>query len=147
MLTISLDELIETLEPFAKDTPSMPVVFDTWPSISPQVTRHTLDDGSAATESPFESWRGDYAQLSLDPTRPGHREPEPMNAIQFYDHARTALGSGRFPGYKGGTYEPRASTRVYADPWGECPGRVILGVCVDREQGEKRLVIKTVLVS
>jgi hypothetical protein len=100
-MPITLGELTDALS--AVD-PEMPVRFDRT---------------NGARPGEFASWRGDYAQLTL------------CNFDDVCETAgdllRAALNAdhGVFGGYKGGDFVMGRHTPVWADQWGECPGRGI----------------------
>lgn len=78
--------------------------------------------------SGFDSWRGSYEMLSLAPDGTG-----PFTVAELLSDARAVDGDTR-EGYKGGTFHMDRETFVWADAWGECPGRAVLGV--DMQDGE-----------
>lgn len=70
------------------------------------------------------SWRGDYCELTLD------RGPNIVTVAQLLAKAKAAVG-GTFQGYKGGDFVMSTFSPVWADPWGECLYRGIVGVRLD----------------
>lgn len=90
-----------------------------------------FDDGTSVGR--LTSWRGVYAQLSIDTHR-----GEPFTAIELLKDARDADG-GTFTGWKGGDYTMDLSTPVWADEEGTCPGRIPLAV----DEIDGRVVVRT----
>lgn len=76
-----------------------------------------FSDGTTPHE--FISWRGVYAQLSLD-------TGDPLTVGELLAKAEAANG-GTFTGYKGGDFTMGLGTPVWADPWGSAAGRGIVG--------------------
>lgn len=81
-----------------------------------------FQDGTYPSE--LRSWRGDYGELSID------RGTEPTTVAALMGKARAAIGQ-TFEGYKGGQYVMSEHSPVWADPWGECLYRGIIGVVVE----------------
>jgi hypothetical protein len=104
---ITLGDLIDTLEQL---NPELGVRFD-----------------SGELIAGFESWRGDYSELSLAPH--SHREAlSPIDTVgDLLAEARKADGQ-TFRGYKGGDFVMGRHTRVWADPYGRADGRTVEGV-------------------
>jgi hypothetical protein len=82
-----------------------------------------LDNGCPPGE--FMSWRGNYAELSLDP-----HGTEDRTVGELLAAARACIGS-TFTGYKGGEYTMSEHTEVWADEYGTCPGRKPVGIRFD----------------
>lgn len=121
MNTLLLGELIETLKPF---NPSLPVSFD-----------------GVVPVGEFISWRGDYAQLSL--TSSDEEYPSTCIVGDLLQQAILCLGK-TFTGYKGGEFQMWSFTEVYADEYGECPGREIVGVKAQHHGRDRaRLILVT----
>jgi hypothetical protein len=94
-----------------------------------------MDCGTVPTR--LMSWRGKYADLTLD-HRGGSSGP---SVAVLLDDAQQAIGK-TFEGYKGGEYEMRSDTPVWADPYGDYYCRGITGFVLS---GGK-VVVKTYVV-
>lgn len=79
------------------------------------------------------SWRGVYAELTLDSEPPagryGNRPVEPLTVSQLLLDVQSAVGKS-FQGYKGGDFVMDRHTPVWADEWGDYTRRVLTGVVV-----------------
>ena len=94
-----------------------------------------MDDGTYPTQ--LRSWRGDYAQLTLD-----HRGASSGPPVQAMLEDALAADGGAFEGYKGGTYTMRDYTPVWADAWGDYDRRAVAGL--DLREGV--VVVKTAVL-
>ena len=72
------------------------------------------------------SYRGFYDHLALGYT-PDHDFPSRVTVDGLLKQLKDALGH-TFTGYKGGEYEMRRTTPMWASNWGECFGTAITGV-------------------
>jgi hypothetical protein len=106
-VTIRLGQFIDNLEAFDGDL------------------HIEYDDG--VTPGDFGSWRGRYEELTLYPSEAS----VPRTVADVLRDANEADGK-TFPGYKGGDFGMNLSTPVWADAWGQCPGRAIKGFLVER---------------
>lgn len=97
----------------------------------PRTAEVVFDDGEYVGR--LISWRGVYAQLSLPDAR------QPLTVADLLADAQAAIG-GTFTGYKGGDYVMSASTPVWADDYGTCPGRIPTGAVCDIDG---RVVVST----
>ena len=75
----------------------------------------------------FHSWRGDYAQLTLDTADEG---PHPRTVADLLEAARAAAGAV-FEGYKGGMFTMTRHSELYADSLGEYTQRRIEAIVQD----------------
>lgn len=82
-----------------------------------------LDGIKGEAPGTFCSWRGIYSHLTLG----GWGDYETTGALLA--GARAADGA-TFAGYKGGDYIMGPNTFVWADYYGECPGRAVTGLQV-----------------
>jgi hypothetical protein len=89
---------------------------------------------------PFMSWRGAYDMLSLEPNG-GGTYWKCGTVGKVLQNARSAVGAP-FTGYKGGEFRMTQQTFVWADAYGECPGRAVIGV--ERRDDEVLLVTKVI---
>lgn len=103
---------------------------DTLASLPPDLPVF-FDNGHPAAK--LISWRGDYAQLSLDIADRYNADADASTVAALLADAYDA-NYGDFQGYKGGTYTMRPSTTVWADPYGECDGWGIAGLSVEGNQ-------------
>ncbi len=99
----------------------------------------------------FVSWRGVYAEPSLDHgwttfgldigemmfqgftyTDAGdHDRREPANTVgELLAVAKDLAAGGNLCGYKGGWYPMHRGSPLHADPYGECPGSGVIAVKV-----------------
>lgn len=97
----------------------------------PQSARIRFDSGYVPGK--LCSWRGSYDELTL----PSGGAAEKTVADVLRD-ARAADG-GTFEGYKGGDFTMNWHTPVWADAWGECDYRMLVGCVLD----EGVVVLKT----
>ncbi len=88
----------------------------------PATAEVRFDFGTVPTQ--FVSWRGDYAELSLDSAVGGA-----ISVAALLVLAQKAVG-GTFRGWKGGRYTMSRSTPVWADFWGDCHYGTITGLRV-----------------
>lgn len=86
------------------------------------------------------SWRGRYAELTLD-TFMGGDKFAPRRVSDLLANAREAVGK-TFEGYKGGDFTMDQSTTVWADPYGEYRGWIIIGVEMGRGDLVDRVIVK-----
>ena len=83
------------------------------------------------------SWRGLYSQASLDTGR------EPRTASDLLKEVDAVLAGDQRQGWKGGDYTYDESTALWADPAGDCPGR--MPVSVAHREG-KRVTVTTAMI-
>lgn len=106
----------------------------------------------------FCSWRGDYEDVSLTPgdttlvtstqrlvvagygfdeATGWDRRPPATTVGALLEVARAVTDGGQLSGYKGGVYAMWDDTELWADPWGQCPGRKAR---IDVEDGVVRVL-------
>jgi hypothetical protein len=122
---VRLGELIDTLERMPHEAQ---VVFD-----------------SGEEVGIFGSWRGVYAEMTLftNPRGPSALSEADRTVAAVLARARAADG-GTFTGYKGGEYKMDRRSPVWADDYGECRYRGIMGLALESNgEGRHRVVIKT----
>lgn len=93
-----------------------------------------LSDGNMPLK--LESWRGVYAQLSIDycdpsAPQPAWRDTSPMTVGRLLEQARAADG-GTFEGYKGGQHTMSRETAVWISRHGDYEHKIPVGF-VERE--------------
>lgn len=122
---MTLGELIDAL---AAQDPSAPVRWD-------RERKHDYGTGGAYPGA-FASWRGDYADLTLQ------KSTAPQTVAQLLERARAADGR-TFEGWKGGDYRMDRETPVWAENAGDCYNIGLFGVRRSRD-GSVVLVTKKV---
>jgi hypothetical protein len=120
---MTLGELIEVLE----NAPQCPVVYQ------------DINDGERHYPGDFDSWRGVYAELSLEPVG------QPTTVKELLAKAKEADGK-TFQGYKGGDFTMGKHTAVWADPYGESVGRGIVGHKFEESSGTTTLILTTLVI-
>ena len=102
-----------------------------------------MDTGNLPTR--LCSWRGVYAELTLDSEPPagryGNRPVEPRTVAALLKDARAADGK-TFEGYKGGDYAMSLTTPIWADEWGDYSRRIVTGVAMR----DTRVVVTTFVI-
>lgn len=70
------------------------------------------------------SWRGSYAEPSLNPGGKGDDRTTVAEVLEFIESLLTESHTG----YKGGEYRYTADQEVRVDPYGHCSDTVVIGV-------------------
>lgn len=108
----TLTELIEALKAATGDN-----------EMRPCVLRLHDENGEPRADYVVEevtSWRGSYEQVTMNRKRVVDGNVD-MVVGDLIDMLEDVIGT-EVTGYKGGQYYVYPHTRVWADPWGTCPG-------------------------
>ena len=90
------------------------------------------------TTGVFSSWRGVYAEISLEPS-----DDDSLTTGDLLQQTTEVLSGQMFTAYKGGTYMYTSSTPIWNDAWGECTERGVVGWTIESDQ----LVLMTAYIN